>query len=133
MGIRTIAFNLGLTKERRTELSDDVLYELGKVNFKRHDTIDFEAMLGYFALGTYGPDEFYEIGFGGQKTSFRFNNKRLFNAFNMGDKVTIAYREVYTATYDYIPPEFRKKRLVDRVLSDTRFVDVKLNSCPNTT
>lgn len=124
-GLRKIGWSLGLTKERRTELSD-VLYEIGKVTAKNYqeeeDNLPLGIAMGNIALGlALSEDEEYNISFRGSKTSFDFDDKELFRAFKVGDKVRLGYREKYKVTSDYVPPNFDQKQQLDRVLSDYIF------------
>jgi hypothetical protein len=128
MGLRKIGWILGLTKERKTELSD-VLYETGSVTAKNYqeeeDNLPLGVAMGNIDLGVaLSEDEKYNISFRGPRTSFDFEDEGLFRAFKVGDKVKIGFREEYTVTSDYIPPNFDQKQQLDRVLSRYRFVSV---------
>lgn len=114
MVLRKIGWKLGLTEEKRTEVSK-VLYEEGGVTAKNYQLED--DWLG-FALGVamLAPvprfNDEYNISFRGQKTSFNIDNKMLFEEFNVGDKVRIGFREKYDIISDYVPPNFKQKQQI---------------------
>ncbi len=127
MKLKQIGWRLRLTEQTRTELSD-ILYETGEVTAKNRRIEDSYVMLG-FADGAMtlplNEDKGYHISFRGQRTSFDLDDKAIFRAFEVGNKVRIAYRERYRETYDYVPPDFNAKKLVYRVMSGFKLVSVQ--------
>src|SRR3989344_3182217 len=81
MGLKKIGWSLGLTKERRTELSD-VLYETGRVTAKNYqggiNSLPFGIATGNIGLGiALSKDEEYNISFRGQRISFDMDDEVL--------------------------------------------------------
>lgn len=71
------------------------------------------------------PEE-WNISFYG-KVSFKFNNKEIFEKFELGEDVKITYLEYYYDAYEDKDKD-RKKELVDRQITGYEFICVdKLN------
>jgi hypothetical protein len=129
MGLKQLGWSLGLTKEKRTELSD-VLYETASVTAKdyqeKEDGLLTGMAMGNLAMGMlFEKDEKFSVSFKGQKTSFDINNEKIFKSLKIGDRVRLSYQEKYKSTYDYIPPNFDQKQQLDKVLSGYKFVSAE--------
>ncbi len=129
MGLKQLGRSLGLTKEKRTELSD-VLYETASVTAKdyqeKEDGLLTGMAMGNLAMGMlFEEDEKFGVSFKGQKTSLDINNENFFKSLKIGDRVRLGYQEKYKSTYDYIPPNFDQKQQLDKVLSGYKFVSAE--------
>jgi len=133
MKLKKILWGVGLTKKTRTELSD-VLYESARVIDKNHTEIDnlpfdFIANMISFGSALSGDVETnytaYTIDFLGQPASFNIVNKGLFESFKIGDNVNLGYRQIYSVTCDYVPPNFEKKVELSKTLSGYQFVSAE--------
>lgn len=118
MAIKRLGWKLGLTKEKRQELSDVICVE-DKVAKK-------EKVPNLFA---YGSAEWFAAGgdkccvtLAGSNVSFTLNPWHELNSYNEGEKVRVAYREVHTITLDYVPPDFEAKKAVERKLAGYELV-----------
>ena len=136
MKLRRLSWALGFTKDVSEELSE-VLYETAVVSKDyesendQHDTgiamglAMNDIISGVFIGDAMSEDEEYNIAFKGRKTSFSFDDKKLFTRFKAGDKVEIGYRKIYNVTYDYVPPNFIEKKSTERILGGYKFESVK--------
>ena len=137
MSLKKLAWKLGFTKERKEELSD-LLYDEGVVSFKQYEPAQktYYTMLSPEVPPMYSmmsgkitqamiSDEKYSISFKGGKEEFDLDDQPLFLRFNMGDRVKLAYKEVYNTVHDYSPPDFSGKRQVKKDVSRRVFISAE--------
>ncbi len=136
MILKKIGHWFELTKEIKTELSD-ILYDIATVS-KDYQPEDNQMGTG-IALGTatgnigmgvalgsaMSEDEEYKIRLKGSKVTIDLDDRQIYEQFENGDQVRLAYRETQRVTSDYIPPNFERKQEIERVLSDPRFVSAE--------
>lgn len=129
MVLTKLGWKLGFTEKRVTELSD-ILYETATVIAKNYqeeeDNLVLGIAMGNPALGiAMSDDEEFNIHFRGETVSFNLDDRGLFNYFKVGDTVELGYRKIYTIIYDYVPPNFDHKQVIDKFVSDCSFVSAK--------
>ena len=112
MILRKLAWKMGLTGETKSEHSD-VLHDSGKVTYRNREKLHYLAM------------EHFYIEFTGNTTRFFFDDENFFNALNLDDRVSIAFREVYLLTYDYDEKDLETQKLQSRKLHHHQFVGVE--------
>ena len=117
MSLRSLAYNFGLTREKRIELSDKLFID-GYVDSKFHDRTT--TYTGIFVFN----DNYY-VKLISDLFSKTIESFSLYNFVERGDNVRIFYREVFNLSYDYSPGNFDVKREVDSKKVAYRIVDVK--------
>jgi len=126
MGLKKLGWKLGLTKETRKKESD-LIYEDATVISKKHTEgflLPGKPMNSPWGLRL--ASEEYEIKFWNIKSgTFTINRKEVFESFEGGEKVTVAYVKVFKEIYDYVPPNFDEKVLIETVPVGNRFVYAK--------
>ncbi len=130
MNLTKIAHSFGLTQEERKELSD-ILYETGVVESKDyHEPFSIICPCPMpavpecgFIQRKYAAE--YNVHLKGEKKSLKLNNEELFNKVNVGDKIKVSYKEVYAGIYDYVPPDFLEKKLIDVILSGYEYISAE--------
>ncbi len=134
MNLKKLGYTLGLTEEKRTELSE-ILYDVAKVS-RKYDPVDDQMATGLaigegmgdlstgVALGSgMSTPAHYNVKFTGEKVTLALDNEEIFKRFASGDTVRLSYREILQVTSNYVPPDFSKKQALDSVLQGYRFVD----------
>jgi len=135
--LNKIKYHLHLSEECQTELSD-IIYEEGIVSSKNYEEEDDGIATGIVmgvalddlsAGAAYGcamsEDEEYNIGFKGKNVSFDFDDEDLYNTYELGEKVIIAYKQRCTSFFDFVPPNYSKKVFIEKKFSGKKFVGVE--------
>ena len=104
-----------ITTEFKDEVSETVT-EKGFVAKKSHRnaSVQLESFCGLFNLPKDYPEENTVIFETDSGVKLHVNNKDIFNKFNEGNKVNLDYVECYTAKYNFQPPNFDKKVLINK-------------------
>ncbi|MFH1637683.1 MAG: hypothetical protein ABIB71_04645 [Candidatus Woesearchaeota archaeon] len=116
--VKEISHMLGLTREKRKEISR-VYYQKAEVEEKKYWQDPFMPTADMYA------DEHYSVRFNGDIFPIEVENEDMFNGLKEGDMVLMGFKKVYSCAYDYIPPDFGSKELVDMVVSGHEFISAK--------
>lgn len=117
-----IGHKLGLTKNTKYSINQ-TLEEIGTVSSKQYSPPIEKIKLGI--THSPGAPEEYQIIFFLVSNYFIVDDESYFNLFEEGDKALITFDEEYKNTYDYVPPNYVEKQLIDSVLSKHRFISAK--------
>jgi hypothetical protein len=122
MSLKKLCYFLGLTKERREELSD-VIYEDAELVDKRHilDHVQLTPQSDPLYNGVLINEYLVEIK-GASGVSFVENREEIFNQFEIGDKMILGYKKVFQSTYNYPTPDSKEKQRMAKELISHQFV-----------
>jgi len=111
-----LGYCMGLTQEVKTSLSD--VFETEAVVSKREKiSSDPLASMSYaihapFMLATPSTPERNYVVFEGEGIFFKVDDQTLFDRLEEGDKAIVRYKTLISYIHDYIPPNFRSKKLL---------------------
>ncbi len=126
--LRKIGWNLGLTREGKTELSN-ILYDTAVV-YKRDRSVKDLEISDSFTRGRTpvdvplrssmtGDEENY-IKFEGSNITIALDDEEICDQFKDGETVRLKYRKIQVVVFDYEPPNFEKKKPLRKVLTGYR-------------
>jgi hypothetical protein len=113
--IKRIAHKLGLTRERRRELSD-IISETAVVEstFKEsgvYPPMPTEPFGGkHFEIGASCFYTNYFVKFRCEATPLEVNDEFLYRTLHAGDKVNLSYKTISEVIYDYVGDDYSKKQ-----------------------
>ena len=116
MNLKTIGYRLGFTREVREELSD-LISTPAVVKEKKYYPEDGSFI--FLGISTC----LYSVTFTTEADKdVTFYESSLYHHFEAGDLVKINYMEKFLTAYDYVPPDFKNKQRVERVMSGLHLV-----------
>ena len=125
-------------REIRTGWSESLFYDSAVVSYKQYEpesdltgeglaigTSMGNASMGLLAGSAMSEDERYIIKFDTPGAiDFEVDNKKLYNKFEKGDSVIVAYREHYIITLDDLNKDGNKE-VVSRIIDEHKLVDAQ--------
>ncbi|MBU2638571.1 MAG: hypothetical protein KJ955_06355 [Nanoarchaeota archaeon] len=117
LAIKT-AYHLGLTREEREGLSS-VFCEDAVVTSKAATAMILQSFMPF-------REDYFYIVFQGETGEIEVSvPDALYRSLEEGDRIRLFYRKVFSISYNYAPPDFSERQMLETKVVDHEFVEAE--------